>query len=94
MEYFVSEFKKIENLYIGLNDRVLPESEIKFHEILDFMYSFSNSLPDERAIYKQNLAKILTYGLTDTGANHVIKSFQEKISQFKNIGATRINKFL
>ena len=94
MEYFVHEFKNIENLYIGLHCQDVPEADAKYQEILDFMYSFSNSLPDERAIYKQNLAKILTYGLSQSGANNIIKSLQEKISQFKTIGEIRANKIL
>ena len=94
MEFFVKEFKNINELYVGLRHEDIHDAEGKYHEIMQFMHSFSNSLPDERAIYKQVLSKILTYGLSPVGTNTIIKSLQEKISHFKAIGEIRESKIL
>jgi hypothetical protein len=94
MEYFVNEFKNIKDLHVGLHYQDIPEADAKYQEINDFMFSFSNSLPDERAVYKQNLAKILTYGISQSGTNTIIKSLQEKISQFKSLGEIHDRSFL
>jgi hypothetical protein len=94
MEFFVNEFKNIEDLFLGLHHKEFPEADAKYNEIVQAMYSFSNSLLNERAIIKQNLSKILTYGLSQTGTNTIIKTLQEKFSQFNNIGELQGRDFL
>ncbi len=94
MEFFVGEFKKIDELYIGLRYEDIPNAEDKYNEIVQFMYSFSNSLPDKRAIYKQTLSKILTYGLSPVGTSSIIQSLQEKISHFKSIESFKSGDYI
>ena len=81
MEYFAVEFQNIKDLYKGFHHNHIPGGSEKYNEIIDFVLSFYESLPKESEIIKQNLAKILTYGLSQSGKNSIINSLQEKISQ-------------
>jgi len=92
MEFFVNSFKKIEDLHLGLDPQEFPEAG-KYNEIMDFMESFSNSLPDQRAIYKQALSKILTYGLSPIGTDRIIQNLEQKILRLKRVGVIQDQDF-
>jgi len=83
MLFFVNEFRKIKDIYRGFYYEQIPEAKKEFIEITDFLHSFSQSLPNERAIFKQNISKILTYGLSQSGKINIIKNLQAKFSQSK-----------
>ncbi len=83
MELFVSKFKSMANLYMGLHHKDIKDADTNYNDIISLMKTFSNALPDERAIYKQNMSKILTYGLSPLGKSTIINSLKEKFSNLK-----------
>ena len=81
LKIFVNEFLKIENSYKGLHTDLedIPDANDKFEEIKALFKDFFDSLPKERAIFKQRLSRVLLFGLPEAGKTTVIKCLQQKI---------------
>jgi signal recognition particle receptor subunit beta len=81
LEIFVDEFKKIKDVYKGLHTDLedFPDANKILEVIKEMFEDFFDSLPKERAIFKQRLSRILLFGLPQSGKSSVIKCLQQKI---------------
>ena len=81
LEIFIEEFKKIKDVYKGLHDNTedIHESSEKLEEIKEYFENFFNSLPKEKALFKQKISRILIFGLQQSGKTTIIESLQQKI---------------
>jgi len=78
---FVNEFKTIKDVYKGLHTDLedIPDANEKFESIKGLFKDFFDSLPKERAVFKQKLSRLLLFGLPQSGKSTVIKCLQQKI---------------
>lgn len=81
LEIFVQEFKKIKDAYKGLHDNSedIPDSSEKLAEINGYFENFFDSLPKEKALFKQKISRILIFGLPQSGKTTIIECLQQKI---------------
>jgi len=81
LKIFVNEFKEIKDVYKGLHTDLedFPDANEKFEIIKALFKDFFDSLPKERAVFKQRLSRILLFGLPQSGKSSVIKCLQQKI---------------
>jgi len=81
LEIFIEEFKKIKDVYKGLHDNSedIPDSSEKLEEINKFFENFFDSLPKEKALFKQKISRILIFGLPQSGKTTIIECLQQKI---------------
>lgn len=89
LEYFAFQLNSIEDIYQGFHYEEMPDWNNKYTDIIDFVYTFHNSLPSERAIYNQLFSQVLTFKLSPQGRTTILNDLQQKLyttSNTTNIG--------
>jgi len=84
LEYLANKLSNTPELYKGLHQKEIPGGVEKFSEITNSIRSFHETLPDERAVFKQHLSKLISHGLTQLGEGPMIEMLQEKFFPSKN----------
>ncbi len=79
LNFFVDEFIKIKDVYKAFADKshLTQESSEKFEKIKEIFYSFFQSIPREKAVFKLRNSRIFMYGLPQAGKTTIIKSLQQ-----------------
>ena len=83
LEYLANKLSNTPELYKGLHQKEVPGGIEKFNEITNSIISFHETLPDERAIFKQHLSKLISHGLTQLGEGPMIGIQQDRLQCFK-----------
>ena len=91
IEYLANKLSNIPEIYKGLHHNDVPGGNEIFSEITNSILSFHETLPDERAVFKQHLSRLISNGLTQLGEGPMIEMLQEKFFPSKsNIGELSI----
>ncbi|MFX1346069.1 MAG: ADP-ribosylation factor-like protein, partial [Promethearchaeota archaeon] len=83
LEGLVEEFKKIEDVFKAFYvDSMFDKGDpLKLEEIRKLLYVFYTSFPEEEVIFEQKEARVLIFGLSQSGKTTIIKTRRKSVSK-------------